>query len=94
MSMLLVCACATAPAEPEEPLIWTAEWFQCKGRFQCIVVYDAFCNFTPVNAQHARTYEKWAHQEVRRIEERLACPPAAGQPVPLPHCRKGQCDVF
>ncbi|HZW59259.1 MAG TPA: hypothetical protein VFE85_03100 [Woeseiaceae bacterium] len=90
---LLLGGCAVPPP-PAEPIAWSPEWFACEGRFQCIVVYDAFCDFTPVNASHARSYELWANQEVRRLDEKVPCPPAAGQPVPVPVCRKGQCELF
>jgi hypothetical protein len=92
-TILALAACAAPPA-PGEPVVWSPEWFQCEGRFQCIVVYDAFCNFTPVNARHARSYEEWAHQEVRRVNEQVPCPPAGELPPPVPYCRKGQCDVL
>lgn len=92
-AMLSLASCA-APPEPEEPIVWTDEWFECEGRFQCIIVYDAWCNFTAVNAEHARTYEFWATQEARRHDEKIPCPPAGSQPAPLPVCREGKCDLL
>jgi hypothetical protein len=89
----LLAAC-TGMQVPDEPVSWSPEWFQCESRFECIVVYDAYCKFTPVNAEHARMYEQWAHQEVRRHDEQIPCPPANEIPAPVPLCRRGECDVF
>ncbi|MEX0707771.1 MAG: hypothetical protein WD078_07365 [Woeseia sp.] len=86
-------ACAVPP-EPAEPITWSPEWFECDGRFECIIVYDAWCTFTSVNAGHSRTYEDWSRQEVRRLDEQMPCPPAGDMPAPVPVCRAKKCDVL
>lgn len=77
--VLTVCAslslvgCTTLPAEEEE-IAYSSSWFSCKNRFNCVVVYDAFCKFTAVNARSAIVYQDWSLQEVIRQGERAVCP--------------------
>jgi len=86
---LLSAGCAGSGGAAEE-IIYSPDWFRCNSRFQCVVVYDAYCNLTAVNRDFAIVYQDWALQEVERAEERLPCPrPAFGNPVAA--CRAGQC---
>lgn len=70
---LSLAACAT-PQVAEEEIAYSSSWFSCKTRFNCVVVYDAFCKFTAVNARSAIIYQDWSLQEVIRQGERGVCP--------------------
>ena len=67
-------ACATAPTVEEE-IAYSPDWFSCNNRFSCVVVYDAFCTLTAVNARSAIVYQDWSRQDVIRRGERSVCPP-------------------
>ena len=81
--------CATSPGTAEE-IVYSPDWFRCSSRFQCVVVYDAYCNQTAVNRRFAIPYQDWALQEVERADERLPCPrPDFLNPVAA--CIAGRC---
>lgn len=75
-ALLLMCAITACATEPviEEDIVYSSEWFSCKNRFSCVVVYDAFCSLTAVNARSAIAYQDWSRQEVIRRGERAVCP--------------------
>ena len=50
------------------------DWFTCQGRFECVVVYDAFCKKVAVNSRYALVYQDWAREVGRRVGERTLCP--------------------
>lgn len=85
----VLVACTGAPLTDEERL-YSSQWFACDARFQCVVVYDAFCNSTAVNRRFALVYQDWAQQEVARTGERIVCPPPLDA-NPLAGCVRGRC---
>lgn len=86
---LLQTGCST-PSGGAEEIVYSPDWFGCSARFQCVVVYDAYCNQTAVNRRFAILYQDWALQEVERAEERLPCPrPDFLNPVAA--CIAGRC---
>lgn len=87
--LFLATGCA-GPGTVAEEIVYSPDWFRCSSRFQCVVVYDAYCNLTAVNRDFAIVYQDWALQEVERAEERLPCPrPDFASPVAA--CSAGQC---
>ena len=87
--LLALGGCATNPAV-EEDIIYSADWFSCKNRFSCVVVYDAFCSLTAVNAKSAIVYQDWSRQEVIRRGERSVCPRPDGLNE-VAGCVQGRC---
>lgn len=86
---ILGSGCASV-AGPEEEITYASEWFTCKSRFSCVVVQDAFCKQTAVNAKSAIVYQDWSRQEVTRQGERSVCPrPEEFNPVAA--CIRGRC---
>ena len=86
---LLTFGCSqTIPIEG--PKQFSESWFRCEGRFECVVVYDAFCKKKAINSAYALAYQDWAYREVHRLGEGKVCPDpdllndAAG-------CRANQC---
>ena len=86
---LMAAGCAGSGG-PAEEIVYSPDWFRCSSRFQCVVVYDAYCNLTAVNRDFAIVYQDWALQEVERAEERLPCP-RLDSVSPVAACRAGQC---
>lgn len=66
------------------------DWFACTGRFDCVVVYDAFCKKTAVNSDYALTYQDWSWREVRRVGEGTVCP-SPGYMHEAAGCRANRC---
>lgn len=76
--------------EQQEEIAYSSAWFACKNRFSCVVVYDAFCKLTAVNARSSIAYQDWSRQEAIRQGERTVCP----QPDRLNEiagCVRGRC---
>lgn len=73
MAAVVLAACAQAPVNDED-ILYSSGWFACKSRFNCVVVYDSFCNLTAVNSRYSIVYQDWSRQEVIRLEERTVCP--------------------
>ena len=89
LAALGLAGCATSTHEEEE-IAYSSSWFACKNRFSCVVVYDAFCKFTAVNARSAVVYQDWSLQEVIRQGERAVCPrPESFSEVA--RCVEGRC---
>ena len=59
VTALISLGCANNTV-PEEPIQWSAQWFQCDSRFECIAVQDAYCKHTAVNANYSLVYQDWA----------------------------------
>ena len=73
LAVLFVTGCAQAPAQEEE-ITYSSSWFSCKSRFNCVVVYDAFCQLKAVNKRYSLIYQDWSLQEVirhRRMQQRV-----------------------
>ncbi len=73
LAVLFVTGCAQTPAQEEE-IAYSSSWFACKSRFNCVVVYDAFCQLKAVNRRYSLIYQDWSLQEVIRQGERVVCP--------------------
>ena len=89
----LLAGCASEPVS-DEPITWSAEWFACESRFQCVAVYDAFCKHTGVNIEHLDTYQDWAQQQVLKTGEHVPCPPQDRSEAmpPRAYCRDQRCE--
>ena len=77
----------------DEPIEWSAEWFQCKSSFECIAVLDAYCKYTAVNSRYSLVYQDWAREQVESVDEIMPCARGADDDV-LPQaavCRNGSC---
>ena len=88
---VLLAGCAV-PSVPGEPIEWSADWFRCDGRFDCIAVYDAFCQYTAVNANHSLVYQDWALQQVTALDERVFCEPVEADRPLAAYCRSKRCE--
>ncbi len=69
---LIASGCAITP-DSNEPIAWSADWFRCDSRFECIAVLDSYCKYTAVNASYSLVYQDWARQQVERVGELLPC---------------------
>lgn len=90
LAATLFTACAGQQA-PEEPITWSAEWFQCDNRFQCVAIYDAYCKYTAVNSNYMLVYQDWARQQVAGLEDLKACPPLERDFPGAAYCRENRC---
>ena len=73
-----------------EPIVYSDEWFRCESRFQCVVVYDAYCRSVAVNRRSAIVYQDWALQQVELAGERRLCP-RTDEISPIAACLKSRC---
>lgn len=73
LTIVLATGCVTTSG-PEEEITYSDAWFACQSRFSCVVVQDAFCRSTAVNAKSAIVYQDWSRQEAIRQGERGVCP--------------------
>lgn len=87
---MMLAACA-GQQTAEEPITWSAEWFQCDGRFQCLSVYDAYCQYTAVNSNFVLIYQDWARQQVQGLDELKSCPPVESDKPGAAYCRQNRC---
>jgi hypothetical protein len=84
-------ACVSAPQrQMTAPVAKSPAWFQCETAFECVVVYDSFCQMVPVNQRFAIRYQDWSLAEVERIGERSVCPDP-GRIGDTATCYEGQC---
>lgn len=92
LTALLAAGCASHTA-PAEPIVWSAEWFQCDSRFDCIAVQDAYCKHTAVNMNYSLVYQDWARQQVESIGELAPCDRDSEQDrMPIPAvCHNNTC---
>lgn len=82
-------ACSQPPAYDTD-IRYSETWFACEARFECVTVYDSFCNIVAVNSKHTLVYQDWARQEVMRAGDRVVCS-RPGLFVLSAGCRKGRC---
>lgn len=82
-------ACSQPPAYDTD-IQYSESWFACEARFECVTVYDSFCNIVAVNSKHTLVYQDWARQEVMREGDRVVCS-RPGLFVQGAGCRKGRC---
>ena len=62
---LIACVSQQAggPQPPSLALTPDESWFECRARFDCVVVYDAnVCAERAVNSRHALEYETWGSE--------------------------------
>jgi hypothetical protein len=78
------------PEPYETDIEYSESWFSCETRFECVVVYDAFCKNVAVNRKFTLIYQDWSHQQVTREGIRSVCADSdifvAGA-----GCRNGRC---
>jgi len=89
LACLLMHGC-TQPEPAISPTHASEEWFSCTGRFDCVVVYDAFCRKAAVNSDYVLVYQDWTRREVLRVGEATVCP----NPEPINEaagCRANRC---
>ena len=87
--LFLAFACSQPPAD-ETDISYSEIWFACETRFECVVVYDSFCNSVAVNSKYTLIYQDWSRQEVTREGERMVCS-APGVFAGGAGCRNGRC---
>ena len=97
LAVLGMAACASQrggrPQPPSLSLTPNASWFECRGRFECVVVYDAnVCAERAVNTRHALEYEAWARDFLARAGESRDCAPDPGS-EPRAVCRDTRCEI-
>lgn len=84
---------AAEPASPSLALTPDASWFECHGRFDCVVVYDAnVCAERAVNARYAVELESWASAFLARARESRECGPDP-ESEPRAVCRGMRCEI-
>lgn len=86
-----LCGACASESVRQEPIEWSAEWFQCDSRFDCAAVYDAFCKYTAVNTNYLLVYQDWARQQVERSEELTPCEPVEENKPLAAQCRNKVC---
>ncbi len=87
----LAAACvAPPPRSTSAPMPRSDAWFKCESAFECVVVYDAYCQMVAVNQNYAITYQDWALAQVERIGERTVCP-EPGRIGDTATCYQGTC---
>ncbi|MEQ8205671.1 MAG: hypothetical protein RIA65_05810 [Woeseia sp.] len=94
LAMALLSAGCASQTTPDEPIVWSAQWFQCDSRFECIAVQDAYCKHTAVNANYSLVYQDWARQQVESIGEIAPCDRDSEQDrMPIPAvCHNNTCE--
>ena len=70
--VFLAVGCSQSPLY-ETDIEYSQSWFDCETRFECVVVYDAFCKIVAVNSKYSLVYQDWSRQEVTRVGERVVC---------------------
>ena len=91
-------ACASSPqvSDPEPgslALRPDASWFQCVGRFDCVIVYDSnVCAERAVNTRHALEYESWAQTFIARAGDSRSCGPDPDSELRAV-CRDRRCEI-
>ena len=89
LSAVLAVGCSQPPLyEPE--IRYSESWFACEARFECVTVYDSFCQVVAVNSKHTLVYQDWSRQEVIREGARAVCS-HPGFLAGGAGCRKGRC---
>lgn len=86
----LVSIGCTQPEIDDAGIEYSESWFACAARFDCVVVFDAFCKHVAVNSKYTLIYQDWTRQQVRREGMRVVC----SDPVTFAGgagCRKGRC---
>ena len=96
-AVLCLAACASQQTGEPQPsslaLMPDASWFECHGRFDCAVVYDAnICAERAVNTRHALKYETWAREFLARAGESRDCAPDPDA-EPRAVCRDLHCEI-
>jgi hypothetical protein len=92
LAAIVASGCATNDV-PEEPIEWSADWFRCDSRFECIAVLDAYCKYTAVNSGYSLVYQDWARQQVERVGERIPCEASGSDEKHLAAvCRSNRCE--
>lgn len=89
-AFLCATGCAATTVNDDEEIAYSPSWFSCKSRFNCVVVYDAFCQLKAVNRRYSLVYQDWSLQEVIRQEERIVCP-RPDRLNEVAGCVKGHC---
>ena len=89
LCVFLAVGCSQPPPY-ETDIEFSESWFTCEARFECVVVYDAFCKTVAVNSKHTLVYQDWSRQEVTREGERAVCS-APNLFAGGAGCRKGRC---
>jgi hypothetical protein len=97
LAVLCLVACASQPAGgpqlPSFALTPNASWFECRARFDCVVVYDAnVCAQRAVNSRHALEYETWAREFLARAGDSRDCAPDPDA-EPRAVCRDSRCEI-
>ena len=83
----------TGELPPSLALTPNPSWFECRARFDCVVVYDAnVCAERAVNARHAIEYETWVHEFLARAGESRDCAPDPDA-EPRAVCRDSRCEI-
>lgn len=89
--VVLFCSGCATDSEPVEPIEWSAEWFQCDSRFDCVAVYDSFCKYTGVNTRYQLVYQDWSRQQAMMNDELIPCEPVGDDKPLAAYCRKNVC---
>lgn len=97
LAVLYLAACASQQTRgPQSPLLAltpNASWFECHGRFDCVVVYDAnVCAERAVNTRHALEYETWTREFLVRAGDSRDCAPDPDA-EPRAVCRDVRCEI-
>ena len=95
VSCLVACASQQAggPQSPSLALTPNASWFECRARFDCVVVYDAnVCAERAVNSRHALEYDTWAREFLARAGDSRDCAPDPNA-EPRAVCRDSRCEI-
>lgn len=92
---LIACVSQQAggPQPPSLALTPDESWFECRARFDCVVVYDAnVCAERAVNTRHALEYETWAREFLARARDSRDCELDPGS-EPRAVCRNSLCEI-
>lgn len=97
LALAWVAGCAPRPVvQPEDGSFAAApeeQWFQCYGRFDCVVVFDSgICESRAVNASYALVYETWATQSPGHAGDSRECAPDPDAELRAV-CRKRRCSI-
>ena len=92
LTLLLIGGGCATDMEPAEPIEWSAEWFRCDSRFDCVAVYDSFCKYTGVNTSYQLVYQDWSRQQAMNNDELVPCEPVGDDKPLAAYCRKNVCE--
>jgi len=95
VSCLVACASQQTggPQSPSLALTPNDSWFECRARFDCVVVYDAnVCAERAVNTRHALEYDAWARAFLARAGDSRDCAPDPDA-EPRAVCRDSRCEI-